>query len=203
MYLCCVFTEQPSITVHPNGVTIREGQNVTLSCNASGNPVPTISWTRNGSPVKTSDHSRISFSDEEKLLTITNVSRTDRGEYRCVAINRVGNATSNVATVDVHCKYIHLIVWFNIEYARIFLELRSYEQRAKCPPVLYVKPYNKGFIIPLTVPFSSSLFLSFLNAVCIARELHRSNKRARETNTTVRPYLLFSDLTANERLLAV
>ena len=125
MYLCCVFTEQPSITVHPNGVTIREGQNMTLSCNATGNPVPIISWTRNGSPVNTSDHSRISFSDEEKQLTITNVSRTDRGEYRCVATNRVGNATSNVASVDVHCKYIHLIVWFNIWYARIFLELRS------------------------------------------------------------------------------
>ena len=39
--------------------------------------------------------------------------------------------------------------------------MKKYEQRANCPHVLYVKPYNKGFIIPLTAPFSSSLVFSF------------------------------------------
>ena len=103
--LHCGFTEKPSITVQPRGVTIREGEDITLSCNASGNPAPTISWTRNGSPLDTSNNSRISFSVNNKQLTITNGSRTDRGEYRCVAKNRVGNATSNASTVNVQCKY--------------------------------------------------------------------------------------------------
>ena len=84
-----------------------------LSCNASGNPTPTISWTRNGSLVNTS--TRISFSDGNKTLTITNVNRTDSGEYRCVARNRVGSDTSSAAKLDVQCKtsiseYIHMIL---------------------------------------------------------------------------------------------
>ena len=47
-------------------------------------------------------------------------------------------------------------------------------ERAKCPHVLHVKPYNKVFIISPIAPFSSSLVLSFLNTACISRELHRS-----------------------------
>ena len=50
--------------------------------------------------------------------------------------------------------------------------------KSKCPHVLYVKPYNKVFVIPLMAPFSSSLVLSFLNPAYVCRELRRSNKRA-------------------------
>ena len=110
---CFVFTEKPSITTDPQGDTVREGENVTLFCNATGDPVLTISWTRNGSLVVTS--ARISFSDDNEKLTITNVSRTDSGEYLCVAENRVGSDTSNAAKLDVQCKTsifenIHMIV---------------------------------------------------------------------------------------------
>ena len=98
-----IVTDQPEITVHPKAETISERENLTLVCNATGNPAPTLSWTRDGSPVDTSG--RISISDDKKQLTITNVSRTDSGEYRCVANNSLGNETSNVATLDVQCKY--------------------------------------------------------------------------------------------------
>ena len=73
-----------------------------LSCNATGNPEPTITWTKNGTLI--SNNSRIS-SPQEKQLTITNVNRTDSGEYRCVASNSLGNDTSSAATVNVLCKY--------------------------------------------------------------------------------------------------
>ena len=77
---------------------------MTLSCNASGNPVPKISWTRDESPVSSGDQ-RISFEEGNRQLTITNVSRADSGEYRCVA----DNDTSNATTLDVQCKYTSLI----------------------------------------------------------------------------------------------
>ena len=96
-------TDQPEIAVHPQNKTRIEGDNVTLSCNVDGNPVPKISWTRDGSPVNRSG--TISISDDKKQLTITNVNRTESGEYRCVAENVVGNATSNAATLNVQCKY--------------------------------------------------------------------------------------------------
>ena len=78
-----------------------EGENITLSCNATGNPEPSISWVKNGFPINS--NSRISFSQDNKQLTITNISRTDSGEYQCAARNRVGNDTSN-STVNVLCK---------------------------------------------------------------------------------------------------
>ena len=100
-----MFTDQPEITVQPRAETKTERDNVTLSCSAGGNPVPTISWTKNGSPINTVAYSSISFSEDKKQLNIMNVSRIDSGEYRCVANNSVGNATSDAATLDVQCKY--------------------------------------------------------------------------------------------------
>ena len=102
--ICCFhFTDQPEITAQPQNKTLTERENVTLSCNATGNPAPSISWTKDGSATNSL---RISLSLDNKQLTITNVSRDDSGDYRCVANNNIGAAvTSNVATLDVQCKY--------------------------------------------------------------------------------------------------
>ena len=78
---------------------------MTLSCNTTGNPLPTISWTKHESPVDTSNNSRTSFSEDKKQLTITNVNRTDSGAYRCVASNSLGNDTSDAAILDIQCKW--------------------------------------------------------------------------------------------------
>ena len=104
--MVCVdlFSDHPKISVRPQVKTTTEGDTVTLSCNTTGNPVPTISWTINGSPVDTTDNPRISFSRGKQQLTITNVSRTDSGEYRCAASNSLGNDTSNTTSLDVQCK---------------------------------------------------------------------------------------------------
>ena len=80
---------------------------MTLSCDATGNPVPTISWTKDGSPIGSSY--RISLSADNKQLTIMNLNRTDSEEYQCVADNSLGNDTSNVATLNVQCKYRMLV----------------------------------------------------------------------------------------------
>jgi len=102
-----IITDKPEITTHPLNETKTEGDNVTFTCDVIGNPVPTISWTRDGSPVETSGNSsRIGISVDKKELTITNVSRTDSGEFRCVAENSVGNETSNAAKLDVQRKYM-------------------------------------------------------------------------------------------------
>ncbi|CAH3163880.1 unnamed protein product, partial [Pocillopora meandrina] len=85
--------ELPLISTRPEGKTLIEGENITLSCNATGNPEPSISWVKDGFPINS--NSRINFSQDNRLLTITNTSRTYSGEYRCVARNRVGNDTSN------------------------------------------------------------------------------------------------------------
>ena len=75
---------------------------MTLTCNATGNPEPVLSWFKDENLVNSSN--RISFSADSKLLTITTVKRTDSGKYLCFAHNKVGNATSKIAKLNVQCK---------------------------------------------------------------------------------------------------
>ena len=81
-----------------------EGDKIILFCNATGNPVPTISWSINGFSLNTNNSSRMNFSYEGRQLTIKNVRRTDSALYRCVAENSLGNVTSHNTTLEVHCK---------------------------------------------------------------------------------------------------
>lgn len=69
-----------------------EGDNVTLICNVSGMPTPMVSWM-------TSDSQRVSG----YRLEVTNIDRSQAGEYTCEVSNECGNATET-ATIDVQCK---------------------------------------------------------------------------------------------------
>ena len=102
----CLFltTDPPEFSEHPQNGTVLEGLNVAFSCNASGNPSPKFSWTKNGSPINITDNARISLSQDNKQLNITNVNRVDSGEYKCVANNSVGAVNSSTAFLTVQCK---------------------------------------------------------------------------------------------------
>lgn len=103
----CTFlllTVAPEFMTTPKSQTTNEESNVTFSCVATGVPVPSLSWTINGIAKNVTANPRISLSPDSKQLTVTNVNRIDRGEYRCVASNEVDNVTSLVATLTVHCK---------------------------------------------------------------------------------------------------
>ena len=76
----------------PNEV-IAEGGNLTLSCHATGVPLPTVFW------VKTSNGLRTKGTE----LVFRNISRSEAGEYRCEAWNPCGSALES-ATIDVQCK---------------------------------------------------------------------------------------------------
>ena len=86
------FTVPSSITQITQDQNITEGVNVTLSCQVSGVPAPTVSWIK-------PDGQR----HNEKTLQVTHINRTQAGEYKCEARNECGNAT-NTATIDVQCK---------------------------------------------------------------------------------------------------
>nr|XP_029714386.1 limbic system-associated membrane protein-like isoform X1 [Aedes albopictus]XP_029714387.1 limbic system-associated membrane protein-like isoform X1 [Aedes albopictus]XP_029731680.1 limbic system-associated membrane protein-like isoform X1 [Aedes albopictus]XP_029731681.1 limbic system-associated membrane protein-like isoform X1 [Aedes albopictus] len=64
-------------------VTVRKGGTATLECKASGNPVPSISWSR-----KDSLHGAPHLA-EGPTLTLESVSRQDSGTYRCFADNGI------------------------------------------------------------------------------------------------------------------
>ena len=102
MIILYLSLDKPEIATHPQNITTREGQNVTLYCNATGNPALTISWYKNEYPI--SNDSSIILSPGHEQLTIRNVKRKDSGNYTCRANNSVGTDTSNASTINVQCK---------------------------------------------------------------------------------------------------
>ncbi|CAH3161296.1 unnamed protein product, partial [Pocillopora meandrina] len=70
---------------------VTEGHDVTLMCNVSGIPPPMVSWV-------TPDSKRVSG----YKLKVTNINRTQAGEYKCEASNECGNATETANIIVLH-----------------------------------------------------------------------------------------------------
>ena len=94
--------------MHPQNKTKVEGDNVTFTCNTTGNSAPTFNWTKDGSVLTTG--SRISLSSDRKRLTITNVTREDSGQYVCEATVNETTIQSKSATLNVKCKITYIII---------------------------------------------------------------------------------------------
>ncbi|OPL33545.1 lachesin, partial [Mytilus galloprovincialis] len=70
---------------HPAGITVQEGQNVTLVCEANGNPAPNITWRRgDGFPLPNGG-----FQQRGGTYDINQIQATDRGQFICIADNNV------------------------------------------------------------------------------------------------------------------
>ena len=100
-FLVVMFSVPPSIQPIDNEMVI-EGGNVTLPCNASGFPAPTVYW------VKTSNGDGFNKTD----LDLTNINRSAAGEYTCVASNPC-NTSTELTRVDVQCKFIAVTIIFS------------------------------------------------------------------------------------------
>nr|XP_058962910.1 hemicentin-2-like [Pocillopora verrucosa] len=81
-----------SITQITQDQNVTEGDNLTLTCNASGMPQPNVSWIKPGGQHQYGH-----------MLEFTNINRSQAGEYKCEASNECGNATET-ATIDVQYK---------------------------------------------------------------------------------------------------
>ncbi|XP_063236622.1 lachesin isoform X2 [Bacillus rossius redtenbacheri] len=88
----------PSIRMIPsNGqLKARKGGTVTLECKASGNPVPSIYWSRKDSVLPSGDKSVEGFS-----ITLEKVDRHQSGVYQCTATNGVGEPITVDMQLDV------------------------------------------------------------------------------------------------------
>lgn len=86
-------TVSPSINVGPTDKTVTEGEIASFHCTATGNPTPTITWTKDGKSV-----------GEGETLNLM-ASRNQSGKYWCSADNGFNITVNASADLDVQCKY--------------------------------------------------------------------------------------------------
>jgi len=106
------FACKPQVVVSTPMVHASPGQNATLQCKILGNPPPGVNWVKKGRMIKDRTtpldsrmgqvyhvHSVATSAGGIELnhsLTITNVQRSDLGDYSCVAINSGGMSEDQV-----------------------------------------------------------------------------------------------------------
>ena len=80
------------------------------TCQADGEPLPTISWYFNGDPLGPANGTKYMFTDRPfatsvmSVLNIRNLEASDAGTYTCDATNVVSADTSSgVLTVNGKC----------------------------------------------------------------------------------------------------
>ena len=85
--------------ISQTGIVV-EGGNISLICNVSGVPSPSVVWTRIGGSKVLSQNSS---------LTVANVSRPGTPDnmiqYQCTASNGVGTPATAIVNITIHCKY--------------------------------------------------------------------------------------------------
>lgn len=89
----------PRLHSHIRDVTISEGNNVKLTCTASG-PELNIRWYKDGVHVEKTPRTRILVNEGILTLEVIHAMASDSGEYTCSLTNQNGEAaTSAIVTV--------------------------------------------------------------------------------------------------------
>ncbi|XP_067644773.1 uncharacterized protein zormin isoform X3 [Eurosta solidaginis] len=86
---------KPSVQLPLKDVSIFEGKSVRLDCVIVGQPEPEVIWYHNERPVKESDDVQLLFQGDRCSLIIQEVYQEDAGNYKVVAINSAGEASSS------------------------------------------------------------------------------------------------------------
>ncbi|KAM5259263.1 hemicentin-2 isoform 1-T1 [Hipposideros larvatus] len=89
--LVLVLQSAPMFQLKPQDVIVRSGDDVSLRCQATGQPVPTVEWLRAGQPLQAS---RRLQTLPDGSLWLERVDPRDAGTYECVAHNLLGSATA-------------------------------------------------------------------------------------------------------------
>ena len=87
--ILCFLTVAPQVLLSSKDVWVQEQQNITIACNATGQPLPSITWSKSvgGLP---KDKTEVKTGN----LTIYKVEKKDRGTYICKAENILGSTTA-------------------------------------------------------------------------------------------------------------
>ena len=100
-------TVVPDIAALEPNVTVIEGSMATLTCSATGDPVPFQSWSWNGNVLTSGG--RYQISGNGSVLTVEQVTEAqDEGVFTCHASNEAGEDSATV-TLNVLSKQVTAI----------------------------------------------------------------------------------------------
>ncbi|XP_039768050.1 basement membrane-specific heparan sulfate proteoglycan core protein isoform X3 [Ornithorhynchus anatinus] len=88
----------PQVQVRPERMQVQEGHSVELHCQASGTPMTTIEWRKEGGHLPQQAH--VEYQDIV-TLAIPAISLTDAGVYLCVATSPAGTSQAHVEVMVV------------------------------------------------------------------------------------------------------
>ncbi|XP_076659527.1 obscurin isoform X3 [Halictus rubicundus] len=95
--------EKPSFMNPMRDVYVEEGQPLNLSATFVGNPVPDVSWTKDGAPVSSSGRLTVTCDGKKTELEINPCEPKDAGVYECRVANPLGEdstkATANIRKI--------------------------------------------------------------------------------------------------------
>jgi len=84
----------------PSDMVVREGENVTLACDANGYPPPHIVWRREDGDDIVIQGKKVNIIEKARLV-LEKISRLNMGDYLCVASNGIPPSASNRFSVRV------------------------------------------------------------------------------------------------------
>lgn len=85
--------EKPAFTSPMRDVSVEEGQPLALNVSFVGNPIPDVSWTKDGEPVVPSERISMSCDSKKVGLQIDPCEPKDAGVYGCRLSNPLGDDT--------------------------------------------------------------------------------------------------------------
>ena len=94
----------PAVVVSPVTLTVNEGGTASFQCSASGNPEPSVTWSKLNSQSKISQ-SAVSGGK----LELKHVTGNDTGLYQCSATNILGDSRK-VVRLTVNGKLVVMIM---------------------------------------------------------------------------------------------
>lgn len=77
---------------------VKEGESVSFTCSAKGQPEPNFKWTKDRQDL-----------NSQANWTISKMNESDSGSYTCEAKNQHGSKES-VVTVEVNCEYCFTLI---------------------------------------------------------------------------------------------
>lgn len=85
----------PKVCQHLSDQTTLCGKNVSLKCLISGEPVPEVTWRKNGLVIGQMFDFKQTYIDGLAVLEINKCCTQDSGHYECLATNEKGEITTS------------------------------------------------------------------------------------------------------------